>query len=86
MAKLIAQNSNRLKFIPKEFNPEKKHSDIWHRFKEATIDDKRVGIFKCDNCMALYIYKSSTGNSTMNKCDNDASNAPAKQKTLMTNF
>lgn len=91
VAKLLAQNSKRLQFLPKLFNhQDKKHADVWSTFKDAIIDEKRVGIFKCDKCTVLYIYKSSTGNTAMNrhKCGDNVSVpvTPKNQKALMSQF
>lgn len=85
---LLSQNSDRLTFLPKVIKDmSKEKSDVWPRFKEALIDGERVGIFKCNSCTALYIYKAETGTSSMKRhtCDKkqvkqNSSGQPSMQK------
>lgn len=83
VASLMCQNSKRLTFLPKSVDTTlKTTSKVWSRFKEALIDNQRVGIFKCDNCPALFIYTSQTGNSNMNR--HDCINAKKSVQTTKT--
>lgn len=88
VGKLLSQDSNRLKFLPKEKKSDKNPAGIWDKFKEATIDGYRVGIFKCDGCTSLFIYKSSTGNTSMNRhvCNGRNSKSVKKTNNSMDSF
>lgn len=89
VSKLMAQESYRLEFLEKQFDKTKKHSVVWNKFKEAVVDGNRVGIFKCNSCQSLFIYKSSTGNSAMNRhdCENTGSKkTKTKANSSMTAF
>lgn len=83
VAQLMSQESSRLGFIEKQPQKDGKRSgsNVWSSFKEATVDGDRVGIFKCNNCTSLFIYKPATGTTALNRhnCNNSTSKTDTNQ-------
>lgn len=67
VARLLVSDSDRLTFEKKVTRGGRPVSAVWNSFVEALIDGKRTNIFKCNDCTALYIYKSQSGTSAFSR-------------------
>lgn len=85
VASLMSQESNRLTFSDKHTKKDSKRSNVWNSFKEAIVDGDRVGIFKCNNCFSLFIYKPATGTTAMNRHSDSCNNPKSTSKTGLKN-